>query len=211
MATSLTSTSSIRRISLASSIWTYPSLPPGPWALSRMPDTLNCFPLTDPSLLVVTMTTVSPGFTPIPMESNSGTRISPLLRCFSPLIIREGKRGIVLNSLSGFTPFNRMLVVSTKVLNMPPNLMRGEYASTSGSPLSTSSNILYGLGLRFMVSGRLSTAAIYPFRCTCRCPKEESVICAIIMFLKDPAMEMYPRTKTTPIVMRDAVNNVLLL
>ncbi len=39
----------------------------------------------------------------------------------------------------------------------------------------------------------------------------ESVICPIIMFLKDPEMEMYPRTKITPMAINDTVNNVLLL
>src|SRR5512136_1540370 len=62
-----------------------------------------------------------------------------------------------------------------------------------------------------MVSGRLSTAAIYPLRWTCRCPREESVIWAIIMFLKEPETPINPRTKTTPMVMREAVNSVLLL
>src|SRR3972149_6145026 len=39
----------------------------------------------------------------------------------------------------------------------------------------------------------------------------ESVIWPIIMFLKDPDIETYPSTKTTPMVMREAVNRVLLL
>ena len=52
--------------------------------------------------------------------------LSPVQVSFLPLMIREGRRGTVLNSWSGYTPFNRMLVVSTKVLNIPPNLRRGE-------------------------------------------------------------------------------------
>jgi len=62
-----------------------------------------------------------------------------------------------------------------------------------------------------MVRGRLSTAAIYPLRWTCRCPRDESVIWEIIMFLKEPETPINPRTKTTPMVMREAVNSVLLL
>src|SRR4030043_1332151 len=39
----------------------------------------------------------------------------------------------------------------------------------------------------------------------------ESVICPIIIFLNEPEMEMYPRTKITPMAINDTVNNVLLL
>ena len=38
----------------------------------------------------------------------------------------RNNKGVVANSLTGSTPFRRTLVVSSKLLNMPPNLMRGE-------------------------------------------------------------------------------------
>src|SRR3990170_8987272 len=39
----------------------------------------------------------------------------------------------------------------------------------------------------------------------------ESVICPIIMFLKEPVTEINTRTKTTPTVINEAVSRVLLL
>src|SRR4030042_2373923 len=53
--------------------------------------------------------------------------------------------------------------------------------------------------------------AKYPFLWTWRCPSIESVICPIIILLKEPVTATKSRTKTTPIAMRDAVRRVLLL
>ena len=60
-------------VALAASMLARASRPPGPVALSSMPATTSVLPLTDPSLLVATMTTVSPTFEPMPRASNAGT------------------------------------------------------------------------------------------------------------------------------------------
>ncbi|EKD21887.1 MAG: hypothetical protein ACD_87C00286G0001 [uncultured bacterium] len=82
--------------------------------------------MTDPSALVATMTTASPGFTFMPRASSSGISIPPGLSSLLPSLTRSGRSGTVLNSFSGSIAVSRMLEVSVKLLNMPPNFTRGE-------------------------------------------------------------------------------------
>ena len=91
-----------------------------------MPATVNCLPLTEPSALVATMTATSPVFTFMPLARSSGIRISPGFSSLLPSITLAGRSGTVLNSFSGSIAVSRMLDVSVKLLNMPPNLIRGE-------------------------------------------------------------------------------------
>ncbi len=186
---SLASLPVIRRSSRASSIWMYPSRPPGPVALSRMPATTNVFPLTEPSRFVATSTTVSPTLAPIPLAISTGTSTAPRSRTpgsFLPETIRESSSGQVRNSFSGSTPFTRMFVVSSKLLNAAPNLRRGEKASIPSVSRIASSSFFVWFGCMLRWSGRFSMAARYPRRCTCRCPRNESVMLPIIIFLNEP-------------------------
>ncbi|OPX95825.1 MAG: hypothetical protein A4E60_03556 [Syntrophorhabdus sp. PtaB.Bin047] len=68
--------------------------------------------------------------------------IAPFLTVFSPSVILDEKRGSVFISLSGYTPLSLMLVVSVKLLNMPPNFIRGDQDSISGIPRNVSSSFL---------------------------------------------------------------------
>ena len=52
-----------------------------------------------------------------------------------------------------------MLVVSAKLLNMPPNLMRGDQAAISGRSLKTASTRFTAPAFMFKFNGRLSMDA----------------------------------------------------
>ena len=86
-------------------------------------------------------------------------RISPRLISFAPSMIREVSSGVVANSFSGMTPFSLMFVVSAKLLNMPPNLMRGDQAAISGRSFRTASTRFAAPAFMFRFKGRLSMDA----------------------------------------------------
>ncbi|MCY1545250.1 hypothetical protein D9M68_811820 [compost metagenome] len=119
-------------------------------------------PLTEPSRLVATITAVSPTLTFMPRASSSGMTIWPFSTRappFGPSAMRPGSRGAVAASRAGSTPLMRMLVVSLKLLNMPPNLTRGDQVSTALSCRSASSTLATAAGFMFRFSGSVSMDA----------------------------------------------------
>jgi len=66
---------------------------------------------------------------------------------------------VVATSLSGSTPFTRMLVVSVKLLNMAPSLMRVDQASTASVFFRTCSTLSTIAGGMLRFSGSASIEA----------------------------------------------------
>ena len=66
---------------------------------------------------------------------------------------------MVAISFAGSTPLTRMLVVSVKLLNIAPSLIRSEYASTEAILPSTCSTFATIAGCMLRFSGRLSIEA----------------------------------------------------
>jgi hypothetical protein len=126
------------------------------------PCTTKVWPFTEPSRLVATSTTVSPGFSFMPRAMISG--ISTLPRSSRPFAAlpcarRPASIGMAAASRSGSTPFSRIEVVSMKLLNMAPNFRRGDQATTASSPASAFSTCATAAGFMLRLSGRLSMEA----------------------------------------------------
>ncbi len=119
-------------------------------------------PLTEPSRFVATITAVSPTLTFMPRASSSGMTIWPFSTSAPPLgpsAMRPGSSGAVAASRAGSTPLMRILVVSVKLLNMPPNLTRGDQVSTALSSFSAASTLATAPGFMFRFSGSVSMEA----------------------------------------------------